>query len=156
MNYPDLVKIYLIFSDLTWPHTSTYPSIQPPIHPPIGVGVSADFKSLNRIEISQFIQVLLGSNWFGGYPLEGGVGGYAWVWGCGSVPCMHTCVHNHTCVLHHRVSPKGSNLHEMIIFNMYACACVHICVCVCMCETPLTPSPTHIYSPYPPPRWLTP
>ena len=65
--------------------------------------------------------------------------------GCGGVPCIHTCVHTHTCLLHHRVSPRGSNLHEIIMFSMHACAYVHVCVCVCMYGTPLTPSP----NPYP-------
>ena len=36
------------------------------IHPPIGGGVSTDFKCSNRIKISWFVQVLLNFYWFGG------------------------------------------------------------------------------------------
>ena len=34
-----------------------HPSIHQPIHPPIGGGVSTDFKSSNRIKISQLVQI---------------------------------------------------------------------------------------------------
>ena len=66
------------------------PPINPPnhppthqtIHPPIGGGVSTDFKSSNRIKISRFIQVLLNFYWFRGHP--GGGGGEWWIkWGFG-------------------------------------------------------------------------
>ena len=36
--------------DITYP--STHPSNQPPIHPPIGVSVSTNHKSSNRIKLS--------------------------------------------------------------------------------------------------------
>ena len=61
------------------------PPINPPnhppthqtTHPPIGGGVSTDFKSSNGIKISWFIQVLLNFYWFGGPPWVGvGVGGW--------------------------------------------------------------------------------
>ena len=74
------------------------PPINPPnhqtIHSPIGGGVSTDFKSSNRIKISQFVQVLLNFYWFRGVPPRAGVGvggglngglGRMWGWqeGCG-------------------------------------------------------------------------
>ena len=54
------------------------------MHPPIGGGVSTDFKSLNRIKISQLVQILLHFYWFGvPHPLRGvGVGGVG-IWGIG-------------------------------------------------------------------------
>ena len=66
------------------------PPINPPnhppthqtIHPPIGGGVSTDFKSSNRIKISWFVQVLLNFYWFGGSPRWGG-GGCRVKWGFG-------------------------------------------------------------------------
>ena len=70
------------------------------IHPSMGGEVSADFKSLNRIEIdlSWFIQVLLHFNWFGRVPMGvGGMGGYRWGrCGCiGGIPCMHAHTHKY-------------------------------------------------------------
>ena len=47
LNYIDKFKLYSIFSDLT-----------PPMHPPIGGGVSIDHKSSNRIELSWLSQDL--------------------------------------------------------------------------------------------------
>ena len=61
------------------------PSINPAIHPPnytppIGGEVSTDFKSSNRIEISQLVQILLNFYWFWGPPSRG----WGWVeWVCG-------------------------------------------------------------------------
>ena len=65
------------------------PPINPPnhptthwtIHPPIGGGVSTDFKSSNGIKISWFVQVLLNFYWVGGSPLGGGVGRWVVKWG---------------------------------------------------------------------------
>ena len=46
------------FSAVTWPHPLTHPYTQPPIHAPIGGGVSTNHKSLNRIELYQLCQDL--------------------------------------------------------------------------------------------------
>ena len=68
----------------------TWPPINPPIHPSthklmhplIGGGVSTDFKSSNRIKISQLVQILLYFYWFGAPTLPGGEGWVEWVsWG---------------------------------------------------------------------------
>ena len=72
-------------------HDPTHPSI----HPPIGGGVSTDFKSSNRIAISQLVQELLNFYWLGVVPLGNG-GGWMWVWMCGSTPCMHVWGHPDT------------------------------------------------------------
>ena len=57
------------------PHINppNHPPTHQTIHPPIGGGVSTDFKSSNRIKISWFVQVLLNLYWFGGSP--------GWGWG---------------------------------------------------------------------------
>ena len=56
------------------PHN--HPPTHQTIHPPIGGGVSTDFKSSNRIKISWFVQVLLNFYWFGWSPrVEVGAGG---------------------------------------------------------------------------------
>ena len=49
-NMPESMKIH-------WPKL-THPSNQPPIHPPIGGGLSTNHKSSNRIELSQLGQDL--------------------------------------------------------------------------------------------------
>ena len=55
------------------------------MHPPIGGGVSTDFKSSNRIKISRLVQILLHFYWFWApYPpggVGGGWGGYMRDWG---------------------------------------------------------------------------
>ena len=59
------------------------------MHPPIGGGVSTDFKSSNRIKISRLVQILLHFYWFGApHPTGGGGGwsGYRGGWGwCGDL-----------------------------------------------------------------------
>ena len=52
LNYLNEVKIYLIFSKLTWPQPLTNPSTQPTIHPLRDGGISTNHKSLNRIKLS--------------------------------------------------------------------------------------------------------
>ena len=57
------------------------------MHPPIGEGVSTDFKSSNRIKISRLIQILLYFYWFGApTPQGGGWSGClrGWKW-CGDL-----------------------------------------------------------------------
>ena len=53
---------------------STHPPTHQTVHPPLGGGVSTNFKSSNRIEISWLVQVLLNFDWFLGSPprMEGG------------------------------------------------------------------------------------
>ena len=58
LNYLCCVKIYYIVSDLTWPHPLTHWPTKPPMHPPMGEGVSTNHKSSNRIESSQLGQDL--------------------------------------------------------------------------------------------------
>ena len=45
-------------------HPLTHPSIQPPMNPPMARGVSANHKSLNRIELSWLSQDLFYFLWF--------------------------------------------------------------------------------------------
>ena len=59
------------------------------MHPPIGGGVSTDFKSSNRIKISWLVQILLHFYWFGAPTPPGGGGGWSgylegWGW-CGDL-----------------------------------------------------------------------
>ena len=49
------------------------------MHPPIGGGVSTDFKSLNRIKISRLVQILLHFYWFGVPHSPGGGRRVGWV-----------------------------------------------------------------------------
>ena len=143
---------------MIWPHPTHQPTHQT-IHLPMGVGVSTDFKSLNRIEISRLVQVLSNFDWFWGSP-HLGVGG-GWI-GVGVVrgcpPHMCTCTHMHTSsthIWHHREFPGippmgGGHLYEIIMFTTYACVCMHVCVCMCHGGAHQLP-PTHIH-PAPPPR----
>ena len=108
----------------------------------MGGGVSTDFKSSNRIEISWLVQVLLNFEWFQGPP-----GGEGWVDGGGrwweGVPHPHAHTHTCTCIWHHRESlgfpqiqwgwPFAWNYHVY-----------HACMCTCVGGTPqppLTPYP---------------
>ena len=51
------------------------------MHPPIGGGISTDFKSSNRIKISRLVQILLHFYWFGVPHPPGGWGWVQWVSG---------------------------------------------------------------------------
>ena len=51
------------------------------MHPPIGGGVSTDFKSSNRIKISRLVQILLHFYCFGAPHPPGGEGWIDWVFG---------------------------------------------------------------------------
>ena len=162
LNYLDSVNNFQIFSDLTWPHPSTHPPTHQIIHPPMSEEVSTDFKSLNRIEISRLVQVLLNFEWFRGPPLGGGgwvdgggggegVGGWGWWWWGGAPhPCAHTCTYMHAyahacaydIIGNPRDFPKsngGSHLREITVFTTHACACV--CMCTCVGSTPNHPPP---------------
>ena len=139
---------------MVWHDPTHQPTIHQTIHP---TEISMNFKSSNRIEVSQFIQVLSHLNWFG-VPLGGG-----WIWVgvdvCGWYPmhawmCMHTYMH----MTSYRF-PHGSAICMKLSFlkhmHVQACTCVHINACVCMHGTPLhrrTPTSTHIHPSHPPPR----
>ena len=130
----------------------------------MGGGVSTDFKSSNRIEISRLVQVLLNFEWFRGSPL----GGRGWVDGIGgswdSAPhptahaCTHMHAHAHACTYNIIGNPRdfpksngGGHLHEITMFTMHACACMHMHVHVCGGHPPTTPTPIHSpTTPHPP------
>ena len=67
--------------------------------------------------------------------------------GVGGVPCTHDCIcaDSYACTCAYDIIgfPRdflmGSELHEIIMFIMHACACV--------LDTPYTPTPTHIHHP---------
>ena len=126
----------LNLSDLTWSHPSTHP----PIHPPtkscthLWVGISPqNFKSLNGIEISWLVQVLLNFDRFQGSPWGSGrwVDGDGIRYGCiGGCP-MHTCMqaHMHVCMHTHVKHDKHGYLHvgghlQFLYMHMHACACM--------------------------------
>ena len=148
---------------MIWPdpnHQPTHPPTHQIIHPPMGGGVSKDFKSSNRIEISQLVQVLLNFEWFWGSPWGVGwiYGGRGW-WEGASHPHAHahTCMHVHTHTQVYDIIGNsqgfphgGSHLHEIIMFTMHACVCMcmHAHACAHMWgHPPTTPTPIH-----PPPR----
>ena len=144
------------------------PPINPPthqtIHPPIGGGVSTDFKSSNRIKISQFIQVLLNFYWFGWSPqVRVGVGGglngglemmWGWqgwggddrddmgmmgmTWGRWGRQGRH----------HYHDKHVGGHLQ----FFTCVCACMHACVCTCVQTPPSPQTPHHPPAPSPEPQ----
>ena len=140
--------------------------INPPTHQticlPIGEGFSTDFKSLNRIKISQFFQHLLSFYWFGFLPL-----GSEWWLGRlgvdgGNPPTSaHAHADAYTCMLN-MINMDASV--GVAICNFYTCIYVYMCatliyiyfsvahmymqVCMCMhvgCVSG-TPKHTHIHS----------
>ena len=136
----------------------------------MGGGVSTDFKSSNRIEISRLVQVLLNFEWFRGPPgVWGGwmgVGGWGVLWmgvgvarGCTPTTCTCMCMpahaHARTRVLHHRESPGFPQIQwgRPFAWNYHAyhaCMCVHACTCMCTCGGHPPTTPTHIHPPPPP------
>ena len=100
----------------------------------MGGGVSTDFKSSKRIEISRLVQVLLNFEWFWGSPLGGGAwvdGGGGW-WESAPHPCAHA--HMYDIIGNSQGFPNGGgHLHEIIMFTTHACACMCMCACTCMC-----------------------
>ena len=127
----------------------------------MGRGVSTDFKSSNRIEISQLVQVLLNFDWFWGSPLGGwGMGGGWMGWGVvrGCTPpmctytCMHACACMHMRIWHHRefpgIPPMGAaicmKLSCLPHVHVRAYTCVHVHACAHVWGAP----PNHP----PPPR----
>ena len=172
LNYLDSVNNFQIFSYLTWLHPSTHPPTHQTIHPPMGGGVSTDFKSSNGIEISWLVQVLLNFEWFRGSPPWGwGVGGLGWwvVRGCTPPMCTHTCTHacacTHTHVWHHRefpgIPPMGAafcmKLSCLPCMRVHVCMCMHAHACAHVWGTPNHPPPPSTHTPnHPPPHPPTP
>ena len=118
----------------------------------MGRRVSIYFKSLNGIEISWLIQVLLNFYWFqGSPPLWGGgwVNGVGWIWVHGECPSMHAhthmCTHAHTHI--HVKHDKHGCLHvggHLQFLCMYTCLCLHVHMCG---QTSMAPNAPR----YPPP-----
>ena len=118
----------------------------PPTHqticPPMGGGVSTDFKSSNRTELSRFVKFYWIFTDFGGPPL--GMSG----WVCGRVGVLDG-VKPHTCV--HACHDKHVGGHLQFLY-MYILACTCMCVCVhmyaCVGGTPISPdTPTTLPPP---------
>ena len=120
---------------MTWPHPSIHPPIQQTIHPPMGMEFSTDFKSLNRIEISWLVQVLLNFYWFwgsGGGWMDGGGGGYRCVGVCHAHMCTHAYMHTHmhTHMHMHVKHDKHGCLHVgSHLQYLYMCVCMHVYMC---------------------------
>ena len=141
---------------MTWSHPLkhilTQPSTQPPIHPAIGGGVSANYKSSNRIEIYRLVQVLLNFECFRGSPLgDGGwleVGG-GW-WGV-HLTHMHMHTHTYDIIGNSQGFPQWGRPFEWNYHVYHACMCVCVCmhVHVHVCGGHPQPPPTPIR---PPPR----
>ena len=84
----------------------TNPPIHETKHSPMGGGVSTDFKSLNRIEISQFVKFLLHFYWFGG--IHNLVD--EWVWGWVGQPIGGGVSTNHNSLNRIQLSQLDDNL----------------------------------------------
>ena len=121
----------------------------------MGVGVSIDFKSSNRIEISQLVQVLLNFYWFQGSPLRVGGGWMGGGWWEGA-PNTCTCMYMHTCTCTYDIiwnsqgfpqwwQPFAWNYHVY-----HACMCVSVHVCMHMCVHVCRGHPTTTHHPHPP------
>ena len=100
----DQVLLKFTWFHMIWPikppiHPPTHPPTHQTKHPPMSGEVSTDFKSLNEIELSWFVQFLLNFYWFGVPPGEW-VGGWMGV-GVDGVNSPHThahaCMHMHMC-----------------------------------------------------------
>ena len=129
-----------------------------------------DFKSLNGIEISWFVQVLSNFNWLRGVPPGGVADGWIGVevgmgvWGM-SYACIHTHTHAHmhTHMHMHVKHDKHGCLHvggHLQFLYMYTCACmcVHACACMCMHvgTPPMPPDAPRCPQTPPPPSHLPP
>ena len=127
---------FLVF--LTWNHPSTHPPTHQTIHPAMGGEVSTDFKSLNRIEISQLVSSAIEFWLILGVPFGGwGVGGCGWGVVIGYPP--PTCTHKGT--WHHREFPRIPKIGMAICMKLSCLSCIH--VHVCGGHPPTTPHPIH-------------
>ena len=127
----------------------------------MGEGVSTNFKSSNRIEISRLVQVLLNFEWFRGSPLWGVGGGWMGVEGGERVHPTHVHMYTHVrmrmCIWHQRESPGFPQIQwgRPFAWNYHvyhACMCVRACACmhmhVHMCGgTPQPPPPPSTHPP---------
>ena len=106
LSWLDQVLLNFEWFHMFWPiNPPTHSPTHQTKHQPMGGEFSTNFKSLNRIQISRFIQVLLQFYWFGGYPTGGSVGGWMGVVLGGGIPHarahIHTHAHMHTHVRTH-------------------------------------------------------
>ena len=102
----------------------------------MGGEFSTDSKSLNEIEISQLVQVLLRFYDLGGTPPGGWVGGGGIGWG----HPPHTCTRTHTLHVKHDKNGclhGGSHLQFPNMFILAFCACT--CMCTCLGTPPMPP-----------------
>ena len=102
----------------------------------MGGEFSTDFKSSNRIELYQLVQLLLNFTDSEGAPLGGGGGwmdlGGSWDGYVGGVQCTHACTHTHTCMhactcMFNMINMDASML--AAICNFYTC--MHMCMHAC-------------------------
>ena len=112
----------------------------------MGGGVSTDFKSSNRIEISRLVQVLLNFDWFRGSPAWMG-----WWEGGGRVhPPTCTCTHAHMhgraydIIGNSQVFPQWGQPFAWNYHVYHVCMYMHACACVCVGGHPPT-TPTSIH-----------
>ena len=109
----------------------------------MGGEVSTDFKSSNRIEISQLVQVLLNFDWFWGPP-----GRWGWVDGGGVVRgCPHACAHTHTCM--YDIIQNSQGLPQWRQPFAWSYHPYHACMCTCVGDTPNHPQPPSTQPPTP-------
>ena len=131
-------------------HQPTHPNTHPPNHTPTQRwGISTDFKSSNRIEISRFVQDLLNFYWFGGSSHGGLVGGWDCKWVGATPTYVHTWIHIHM----HVHTPTHMLIMISIlvaICNFFTCIFYHVCACKCMYECVHVGAPSYI------PRYFTP
>ena len=121
----------------------------------MGGEVSTDFKSLNRIEISWLVQVLLNFDWFWGSLLGGGGSGGWW-----EVPPTHVHMHACTCAYDNIENSQGfpKNPKEAAICMKLSClphmhvqahVCMHVHACAHVWEAPPTTPHPHPPTPHP-------
>ena len=125
-------------------------------------GVSTDFKSSNRIEISRLVQMLLNFEWFQGSPQGWGVGGWGWGWWEGApYPCVHACActhmhaHAYDIIGNSQVFPQWGWPFAWNYHVYHVCMCMHVHVCMCVhvhvfVGHPPTTPPTPIHPPLTP------
>ena len=99
----------------------------------MGEGVSTDFKSLNRIEISWLVQVLLNFEWFRGSPRGVGSGWMGWGVVRGAPhPHAHVCACTHMYTHAHMYDIIVIQWERPFAWNYHVyhtCTCVHVHAC---------------------------
>ena len=148
---------------MIWPDPTHQPT-HPPTKlytPPMGGGVSTDFKSSNRIEISRLVQVVLNFEWFRGSPTLGARGwvdgGGGW-WKGASHPHAHAsaCMHAHAyaraydIIGNSQVFPQWGRPFAWNYHVYHVCACVHARACARVWGAPPNhPPPPSTHPPTP-------